>query len=718
MTRKKPLDGDLPRSHPSTDLFGYFPFAQRIAAAITDLNSPAGVVLAITGEWGAGKSTLLNFIRRELSNAQVSPYPAIVDFNPWWFSSRDDLAAQMIRALRDRMAGDRFSGIDISSALTKYAESIGSTAEKFGGFFGKVGAQTLMKLIGKAPPSLSELKRSIAKELAGEGQKYVFFVDDIDRLAPTEVVELFRAVKALGDFPNVVYVLAFDRRIVAESISSALSTDGNAYLEKIVQAVFPIPAIDRLTLRKWLFEQMDLVLTSTPGAEFDQIYWSGVYFDGLDALFTRPRDVVRFVNTLSITYPSVAGEVNPVDFIAVEALRVFSPLTYEVIRGNAERFSGRAHKSKEDGADDKAFHENWLNGVNDRDVVERVLRQVFPKFGSVRDDFFFHSGRQNWRRALRLCDPEIFPTYFQFAVPEKIASNSLLGELKLVSTHSVSEARDVLLSSAKRRNAAGVAQIGDLIERLADDEEDISRQAISNLLFAVLQVGDEIALAAEPPIESLFEESGIQRLTRLVTRLVADVPEEDRVDKVARAFESSDAISLLVWVVGSIRRVLTGVRPTSNETRAFAKFSYSDLLVLQDTVASKFASIPHDNVLMLPGLDVVVNQLLLWGEKNAVRSRIVPLLVSMQSLPRALEQLATTSRIHSSADPRVRKKARLDPRMFDRFVDRCWIDEVVQACGDFDGLSDFQRDAVDSYLRARLALAHGKPLDGFWNDDA
>ena len=57
--------------------------------------------------------------------------------------------------------------------------------------------------------------------------------------------------------------------------------------------------------------------------------------EGIDPLIQVPRDVVRFTNTLSVTYPAVCGEVNPVDFIALEAIRNFLPDLYDIIRKNS-----------------------------------------------------------------------------------------------------------------------------------------------------------------------------------------------------------------------------------------------------------------------------------------------------------------------------------------------------------------------------------------------
>src|SRR6185312_13425701 len=139
--------------------------------------------------------------------------------------------------------------------------------------------------------------------------------------------------------------------------------------EKIIQVPFEMPPTDRVALHSTLFNRLNEVLSETPEGLFDQTYWTNVFYDGIDELFKVPRDVIRFANTLSVTYPSVAGEVNPVDFVAIEALRVFLPNVYDVIRSNPEEFSGvRSDSSYGANNNDarQAFHHEWQQAIPQR----------------------------------------------------------------------------------------------------------------------------------------------------------------------------------------------------------------------------------------------------------------------------------------------------------------------------------------------------------------
>jgi predicted KAP-like P-loop ATPase len=64
----------------------------------------------------------------------------------------------------------------------------------------------------------------------------LIFIDDLDRLEPKEVSEVLRLIRAVADFPNITYVLSYDPKIIADTVSRALQVeDGEAFLEKIVR---------------------------------------------------------------------------------------------------------------------------------------------------------------------------------------------------------------------------------------------------------------------------------------------------------------------------------------------------------------------------------------------------------------------------------------------------------------------------------------------------
>lgn len=69
----------------------------------------------------------------------------------------------------------------------------------------------LLKLLKRKPKEVPQLKAEIAKLLQKSKRRVLFVIDDLDRLTPDEIREVFKVVKALADFPNVIYLLSFDK---------------------------------------------------------------------------------------------------------------------------------------------------------------------------------------------------------------------------------------------------------------------------------------------------------------------------------------------------------------------------------------------------------------------------------------------------------------------------------------------------------------------------
>ncbi|MBC1259364.1 P-loop NTPase fold protein, partial [Trichormus variabilis] len=231
---------------------------------------------------------------------------------------------------------------------------------------------------------------------------------DIDRLTAEEIRQLFRVIKAVANFPNVVYLLLFDKEVVIKALEEIQKINGEVYLEKIVQVSFELPLPDRIQLSRLFDSQLNKIISGTPEELFDQKYWLEIYWQGIEHFITTPRSILRLANTLMVTYPGVKGEVNFVDFVAIETIRLFYPTVYNIIRNNPELFTfGVRFLTVPRIIDEekiKEFHNTWINQINERDrnAVKFILTKIFPKSGNINitlgDNYF-----QNKRRYLHIC---------------------------------------------------------------------------------------------------------------------------------------------------------------------------------------------------------------------------------------------------------------------------------------------------------------------------
>src|SRR5262249_23506812 len=139
---------------------------------------------------------------------------------------------------------------------------------------------------------------------------------------------------------------AFDEEIVSAAIQerySATSThSGRAFLEKIIQIPLRLPASEQQVLRNYCLtavgqalRDVGVVLTDDQG----QKYVRGVNA-GFEEQIDTPRKAKLYANILTFSLPILAGEVNPVDLMLIEGIRVFFPKLYASILEHPDAFLG------------------------------------------------------------------------------------------------------------------------------------------------------------------------------------------------------------------------------------------------------------------------------------------------------------------------------------------------------------------------------------------
>jgi predicted KAP-like P-loop ATPase len=152
--------------------------------------------------------------------------------------------------------------------------------------------------------------------------------------------------KLVADFQNTAYVLAFDAEMVASALQEHYSgrdvQAGQNFLEKIIQVPLDLPQIATSSLRAFCFRILETVLRDASIALGDDAVRQLVMaFDaGLLPRLKTPRMAGRYGNILSFALPILKDEVNTVDLILIEGIRIFHPRLYDCIRDNPGVFLG------------------------------------------------------------------------------------------------------------------------------------------------------------------------------------------------------------------------------------------------------------------------------------------------------------------------------------------------------------------------------------------
>ena len=426
---------DAPISDPANDLFRRWPFAQRIAQTIVSRADPSSIVIGIYGAWGDGKTSVLNFVERELSK---HPSVVCVRFNPWRFRDETTLLKNFFTTLADALGRSISSKKEkIGEWLKDYGEILGAPLSALGLSLGRATAET-GKLLSEI--DLEELRNRIEGVLAEEKNRVVILMDDIDRLDKEEIQAIFRLVKLSADFSYTAYILAFDDDMVAAALegryASACGESGRSFLEKIVQVPLHLPPADEMSLRDFCFRGVNEVIDSS-GIDLSKEQADAYvrhFVDGIEQRLKTPRMCKRYANALSFGLPILRDEVNPVDLMLVEGIRIFYPSLYKFIRKNRSLFAGTLSTSQYSQQKEKEqdiakidvsleqFHEDAI-------YAKTLLLALFPKLSSLYGNMHYGSDfEKEWANEKRISSKDYFDRYFTYAIPEADVSDQEVNE--------------------------------------------------------------------------------------------------------------------------------------------------------------------------------------------------------------------------------------------------------------------------------------------------
>lgn len=291
---------------------------------------------------------------------------------------------------------------------------------------------------GAEKEALEETRSAVQSELSKLTAPIAVMVDDLDRLTPAELLEMLQLVKANGDFPNLIYLLLCDRPTVERNIQEAAkAASGREYLEKIVQIAFDVPLLDRKRLQQILFKGLDtLIADKAVSKHFNQTRWGNMFVGGLQHYFSTLRQVNRFLSTFSfhcaLFKSGGAFEVNVIDLIALETLRVYEPDFYLALPKNKSlltdvRDFGRGNRDEE-----RQKVNALLEGVPAArsDAVRELIKHLFPPVEWVLGSSHYGTDwTERWSRELRVCSEDMFDRYFHFVLPPGDLSQGIIGRL-------------------------------------------------------------------------------------------------------------------------------------------------------------------------------------------------------------------------------------------------------------------------------------------------
>lgn len=469
-------------------------FIKNLSFAINHYDNQECLVIGLLGEWGSGKTSILNLAMNEINeNIEIFRY------NPWIFSEENDLILNFFIELLEIIQKIESNNEDNQELVETTKELSKNITQYLKKFFNKStisGNITLLHGIsigGSFTPnweeksleeSLGDLKEKINQGLEKLDKKIIIIIDDIDRLSDNEVKQIFKLVKTVADFKNIIYILSFDKNMILNSLNKVQSYSSEKYLEKIIPIQINVPEIDKTKLQGYFEDQLIKTLKTNKIEMSNEDFITISY--NLRPFISNIRDINRFNNHLIFYLPFLKQEVNISNYLMILALQLFEDEIYNEIKNNKRFFAGT--NSSSDRNEREAINKNLneiiaKNKKLGKEEIKNILFHLFPKLSTG----YGSSWLKSWREDLRICHPDYFDKYFTLTIPENEISQRELNLLFNFDNY------DSILNQIEELNKIGKSR--ELLEKIISFNNKIPPKNIKNFIKLIIEKGDELDIS-------------------------------------------------------------------------------------------------------------------------------------------------------------------------------------------------------------------------------
>lgn len=457
---RAPIVTDAEITSLADDSLGRDRFARRVAERIVTAGGGPSVVFGLAGPWGSGKTSAINMIREVLREEHSKDW-SVVRFTPW---STADVAS-----LTDEFYQSIAAAMPTSKKGRKAAQHVMSMAPAVTAAVGKAGMQIIIdkyvgdgaaeKLATAASDSIAgklgeftvepnpfvERFAKAANAIKSAGQNVLVVVDDVDRLHTDELLTVLKAVRLLGRFDRVHYMLSYDEQTLLDVLQESDIARGDrirasAYLEKIIQYPYVLPPLQRAHIVTALLQSLTGIAkvhkargkARAGGRDPVETVIKQIPFSWMRAQRLTLRSVYRLASQSDVllTMAGGCGEVDFVDAVLITYLRLHHRTVYDRLPLWRDDLVYGSRMRQRLGVDSEPI--NWPERIKDvlgehpdpLDVASlmQILGELFP-LTTEQDDPVRST-------PLSVGHPDYFDRYFLFGIPvEDVADSTIRTEL-------------------------------------------------------------------------------------------------------------------------------------------------------------------------------------------------------------------------------------------------------------------------------------------------
>lgn len=458
-------------------------FALQMREIIKNYNYDECLTLGVMGPWGIGKTSFINMVLdQNKENILTKKNFKVMRFNPWNFTKQQDLYYQFFEQLKEIIVLNENDGGKKKHAkniINKYWEKIRYNNTISLGFKGMV---SYSKTLGDK--TLETTKKELNNILKFNKYKLIIVIDDVDRLTDEEVQQIFILIKTLADFPNIVYIIPFDREIITPILDKLQKGYGEEFLDKIIQLQIDFPKISKSKVKNIFKKEVENIIKNEDIELIskDRSSWSSLSF------LTTPRDVNRYINNLIFYLPLMKNEVNPLDHILITGFQLFENKIYHEIKNNKTFFT--RDLMKKPNHNDLPYYQEYYAKIlsNNEKLSEKqlkeILRELFPQLNNLEVNWDLTNQVPKWNSELRICSSKMFDKYFELTLGESEMSNSYF-EMIIQS-----DDYEFIKNEVLKNDVDGKSE--DFLEKLRYNTNKINQNNIKLFFRLLYDIGDKL----------------------------------------------------------------------------------------------------------------------------------------------------------------------------------------------------------------------------------
>lgn len=307
---------DSPISKLEQDFLSIERYAKSLSKFIIQSDTP--ITIGLQGEWGTGKTSLMYLLLEQLNSDENRKLIATSWVNTWeysMFKGAHETTPSVLKGMLEKLKeSSKELGVwtvkdDLKSSYTKAKKFLSGIANQVVAKQTGINIKDAIEInhegdvaeIAQVKKFISGIIQELIEDDKNPVKKVVFFVDDLDRIQPSDAVEILESLKNIFDIPNCVFILAIDYDVVVKGLESKFGPktkenerEFRSFFDKIIQVPFSMP-VGAYKINSFLKNKLIELNVEVTDKEVSQITKIVSYTVG-----SNPRSLKRYLNTFSL----------------------------------------------------------------------------------------------------------------------------------------------------------------------------------------------------------------------------------------------------------------------------------------------------------------------------------------------------------------------------------------------------------------------------------